>query len=60
MDPTKALPQRYGAVQGLAALGPNVVLIFLILLSISLSISPRVYTICDFYNNLHLIHKKRA
>ncbi|KAJ7960844.1 transcription initiation factor TFIID subunit 6-like [Quillaja saponaria] len=25
LDPTKALPQHYGAVQGLAALGPNVV-----------------------------------
>lgn len=25
MDPTKSLPQHYGAIQGLAALGPNVV-----------------------------------
>ncbi|KAJ9182595.1 hypothetical protein P3X46_006575 [Hevea brasiliensis] len=25
LDPTKSLPQHYGAVQGLAALGPNVV-----------------------------------
>lgn len=25
LDPTKALPQHYGAIQGLAALGPNVV-----------------------------------
>lgn len=25
LDPTKALPQHYGAIQGLAALGSNVV-----------------------------------
>ncbi|KAA8527021.1 hypothetical protein F0562_008750 [Nyssa sinensis] len=25
LDPTKALPQHYGAIQGLAALGPNVI-----------------------------------
>ena len=25
LDPTKALPQHYGAIQGLAALGPSVV-----------------------------------
>nr|GMC49827.1 transcription initiation factor TFIID subunit 6-like [Ipomoea batatas] len=30
LDPTKALPQHYGAVQGLAALGPSVVRLLLL------------------------------
>jgi hypothetical protein len=29
LDPTKALPQHYGAIQGLAALGPSVVISYL-------------------------------
>lgn len=31
LDPKKALTQHYGAIQGLAALGPNVVISFLML-----------------------------
>ncbi|PRQ32051.1 putative TAF6 HEAT repeat domain-containing protein [Rosa chinensis] len=30
LDPTKALPQHYGAIQGLAALGPNVVCLLIL------------------------------
>ena len=33
LDPTKALPQHYGAIKGLAAFGPSVVLSAFLLLS---------------------------
>ena len=33
LDPTKALPQHYGAIQGLAAFGPSVVSFVLLLLA---------------------------